>query len=190
MGARIREKGDRETGGRRGLASPALASLTIALAFATPAKADEAMIEGCLKAAAEVHHVPAGVLVLLLSVEAGRLGSVSQNANDTVDIGPMQVNDTWLGKIAGHWRASREEAYRALRDSFCANVEGGAWILRQALDEAGGDLWEGVALYHSHSLVHKLEYMRLVYEQAMRLKREAVREATRDVASADTGEGR
>ena len=87
------------------------------------------MIEGCLKAAAEVHHVPAGVLVLLISVEAGRLGAVSQNANGTVDIGPMQVNDTWLGKIAGHWGASREEAYRALRDSFCANVEGGAWIL-------------------------------------------------------------
>ena len=91
----------------------------------------------------------------------------------------MQVNDTWLGKIAGHWGASREEAYRALRDSFCANVEGGAWILRQALDEARGDLWEGVALYHSHTPVHKLEYMRLVYEQAMRLKREATREATR-----------
>ncbi len=131
------------------------------------------MIEGCLKAAAEVHHVPAGVLVLLISVEAGRLGAVSQNANGTVDIGPMQVNDTWLSKIAGHWGASREEAYRALRDSFCANVEGGAWILRQALDEARGDLWEGVALYHSHTPVHKLEYMRLVYEQAMRLKREA-----------------
>jgi hypothetical protein len=190
IGVRIREKGDRETGGRRGLASPALAALAIALTIGVPAKADEAMIEGCLKAAAEVHHVPAGVLVLLLSVEAGRLGSVSQNANDTVDIGPMQVNDTWLGKIAALWGASREEAYRALRDNFCANVEGGAWILRQALDEARGDLWEGVALYHSHSPVHKLEYMRLVYEQAMRLKREAVREATRDVASADAGGGR
>ena len=48
------------------------------------------MIEGCLKAAAEVHRVPAGILVLLLSVEAGRLREVSApNANGTVDIGPM-----------------------------------------------------------------------------------------------------
>ena len=62
------------------------------------ARADEAMIEGCLKAAAELHQVPAGVLVLLLSVEAGRLGEVSQNTNGTVDIGPMQVNDTWVPK--------------------------------------------------------------------------------------------
>jgi len=190
IGAGVRAKGDRKKGGRRSLAASALAALAIALTIGAPAKADEAMIEGCLKAAAEVHHVPAGVLVLLISVEAGQLGSVSQNANGTVDIGPMQVNDTWLSKIAAHWGASREEAYRALRDSFCANVEGGAWILRQALDEARGDLWKGVALYHSHTPVHKLEYMRLVYEQAMRLKREAAREATRDVASADTGGGR
>jgi hypothetical protein len=190
IGAGIRAKGDRKRAATRFLAAPAIAALAIGLNVSVPAKADEAMIEGRLKAAAEVHHVPPGVLVLLISVEGGRLGAVSQNANDTVDIGPMQVNDTWLSKIAAHWDASPEEAYRALRDSFCANVEGGAWILRQALDEARGDLWEGVALYHSHSPVHKLEYMRLVYEQAMRLKREAVREATRDVASADTGGGR
>jgi hypothetical protein len=148
-----------------------------------PARADEATIEGCLKAAADLHQVSAGLLVLLISVEGGRLGSVSQNGNGTVDIGPMQVNDTWLPKIAGHWRAPREAAYRALRDNFCANVEGGAWILRQALDEAHGNLWEGVALYHSHTPVHKLEYMRLVYEQAMRLKREA----SRELASASGG---
>jgi hypothetical protein len=182
----VGEKGDGARVGSRFLAALSLAALAIGLTLAVPAKADEAMIEGCLKAAADVHHLPAGVLVLLISVEGGWLGAVSQNTNGTVDIGPMQVNDTWLGKIAEHWGASREEAYRALRDSFCANVEGGAWILRQALDEARGDLWEGVALYHSHAPVHKLEYMRLVYEQAMRLKREAAPE----VASADTGGGR
>ena len=79
----------------------------------------------------------------------------------------------------------REAAYRALRDNFCANVEGGAWILRQALDETHGSLWEGVALYHSHDPVHKLEYMRLVYHQAMRLKRQA----SRELASADLRAG-
>jgi len=165
---------------RAALVVPILGSLGLA-----SARADEAMIEGCLRAAAELHHVPAGVLVLLMSVEAGRLGEVSQNANGTVDIGPMQVNDTWVPKIAGHWGASHDAAYRALRDNFCANVEGGAWILRQALDEAHGDLWKGVALYHSHDPVHKLEYMRLVYAQAMRLKRESARE----LASADSNGG-
>jgi hypothetical protein len=147
------------------------------------AMANEATIENCLKAAADLHHVPAGLLVLLINVEAGRLGAVSQNSNGTVDIGPMQVNGTWVPKIARHWRASTDASYQALRDSFCANVEGGASILRQALDEARGNLWEGVALYHSHAPIHKLEYMRLVYAQAMRLKREAIR----DAAIADAG---
>jgi hypothetical protein len=141
------------------------------------AKADEETIENCLKAAADLHHLPAGLLVLLINVEAGRLGAVSQNSNGTVDLGPMQVNDTWVPKIARHWRATTDAAYQALRDSFCANVEGGAWILRQALDEARGRLWDGVALYHSHAPIHKLEYMRLVYAQAMRLKREAIRDS-------------
>ena len=149
------------------------------------ANADEAMIEGCLKAAAELHQVPAGVLALLMGVEAGRLGEVSQNTNGTVDIGPMQVNDTWVPKIAGHWGAPHDAAYRALRDNFCANVEGGAWILRQALDDAHGDLWKGVALYHSHDPVQKHEYMQLVYAQAMRLKRESAR----DLAGADSNGG-
>jgi hypothetical protein len=66
------------------------------------AKADEGMIENCLKAAADLHHVSAGLLVLLINVEAGPLGAVSQNSNGTVDIGPMQVNDTWVPKIAHH----------------------------------------------------------------------------------------
>jgi hypothetical protein len=162
---------------RRALTCAAFVAALLGLFGFGVAKADETMIENCLKAAADLHHVPAGLLVLLINVEAGRLGAVSQNSNGTVDIGPMQVNDTWVPKIARHWRASTDASYQALRDSFCANVEGGAWILRQALDEARGSLWEGVALYHSHAPIHKLEYMRLVYAQAMRLKREAIRDA-------------
>ena len=46
-------------------------------------------------------------------------------------------------------------AYAALRDNFCANVEAGAWILRQGLDEAHGDFWQGVGYYHSHDPEYK-----------------------------------
>jgi hypothetical protein len=136
------------------------------------ARADETMVEACLKAAASAHQVPAGVLVLLLQVERGRLGAVSPNKNDTVDIGPMQVNEIWVGKLAQRWRTTKDAAYLALRDNFCANVEAGAWILRQALDEAPDNLWEGVAIYHSHNPRHKRAYLKSVYEQAMRLRRE------------------
>ena len=150
------------------------AAVATAIMLVRPASADEMMIEACLKAAAEVHSVSVGVLVLLLDVERGRLGAVSSNTNGTVDIGPMQVNEIWVAQIAQRWRTSSDAAYLALRDNFCANVEAGAWILRQALDEAPGNLWEGVAIYHSHNTRYKLIYLKNLREHAVRLRQRAI----------------
>ena len=164
-------------------AGPARASqygdspIPIALAVdgADPGK----VIRGCIEAAADTHGLPATMLVILLRVEGGRLGRVSDNTNATVDIGPMQVNEIWLPKIAAHWGASVPDTFAALRDNFCANLEGGAWILRQAMDEAHGDFWQGVAFYHSHSPGHGREYLQQVLHQALRLQAEAGHAAPR-----------
>jgi hypothetical protein len=134
-------------------------------------------IEGCILAAARVHRLPPAMLVILLNVEGGSLGRVSQNTNDTVDIGPMQVNQIWIPLVAAHWHATAAAAFRALRDNFCANVEAGAWILRHGLDEAGGDFWQGVGFYHSHDPDEKERYLRAVLRQAIRLQALAVRPA-------------
>lgn len=131
-----------------------------------------AMIEGCILAAAQLHHLPPAVLVILLNVEGGSIGHVSHNTNDTVDIGPMQVNQVWLPQLARHWNASISMTFLALRDNFCANVEGGAWILRQALDEAHGDFWRGVAIYHSHDPDYQHEYLDHVLREVERLELE------------------
>ena len=128
------------------------------------------VIESCLKAAAAAHGLSPVVLVILLHVEGGQLGRVSGNTNATVDIGPMQVNEIWLPQIARHWRSTVPEAFIALRDNFCANVEGGAWILRQGIDEARGDFWGGVGYYHSHNPEYKASYLRKVLAQAIRLQ--------------------
>ena len=126
-------------------------------------------IEGCILAAAKLHGLPPAVLVILLNVEGGTIGHVSQNTNDTVDIGPMQVNQIWLPQLARHWNASVNATFVALRDSFCANVEGGAWILRQALDEAHGHFWQGVAIYHSHDPGYQRDYLGHVLHEVERL---------------------
>ncbi len=122
-------------------------------------------IEGCVLAAARVHRLPPAMLVILLNVEGGSLGRVSQNTNDTVDIGPMQVNQIWIPLVAAHWHATAAAAFRALRDNFCANVE------------AGGDFWQGVGFYHSHDPDEKERYLRAVLRQAIRLQALAVRPA-------------
>ena len=151
------------------------ATASLPLVCAAPAGAqalspDGAYIRDCLVAAGNAYGEPAALLLILLNVEAGRLGAISPNTNGTVDIGPMQVNDMWVPKVAQHWATSRRAAYRALRDNFCANVEAGAWILRMGLDEARGDLWEGVAFYHSHNPDHKKIYLASVLKQVLRLQ--------------------
>ncbi len=138
--------------------------------YAGGATANQQLIAGCINAAARLYRLPPAVLVILLNVEGGSLDAVSQNTNDTVDIGPMQVNQIWLPQVAAHWHATVSRAYRALRDNFCANIEAGAWILRQGLDEAHGDFWEGVGYYHSHAPEHKATYLRAVLKQALRLQ--------------------
>ncbi len=148
--------------------------------------ADDAkrVIRSCIEAAANAHGLPPTVLVILLRVEGGRLGHVSDNTNATVDIGPMQVNEIWLRKLAARWGASVPDTFLALRDSFCANLEGGAWILRQGLDEARGDFWQGVGYYHSHAPEHKANYLRKVLQQALRLEAQAGRPALAVMAAA------
>ena len=130
-------------------------------------------IRDCILAAAKVYREPPAVLLILLNVEGGTLGAVSENSNGTVDIGPMQVNQIWVPAVASHWHASRQATFLALRDNFCANVEAGAWILRQGLDEAKGDLWGGVAFYHSHTPEYQRRYLLAVLKQALRLEHSA-----------------
>jgi len=142
------------------------------------------IIRSCIEAAANAHGLPPTVLVILLRVEGGRLGRVSDNTNATVDIGPMQVNEIWLRKLAARWGASVPDTFLALRDSFCANLEGGAWILRQGLDEARSDFWQGVGYYHSHAPAHKANYLRKVLQQALRLEAQAGRPALAAMAVA------
>ena len=131
----------------------------------------------CIESASAAYRLPPAVVLILLSVEGGALGHVSANTNGTVDIGPMQVNTIWIPVVARHWRATTSETYAALRDNFCANVEAGTWILRQAMDQAHGDFWEGVGFYHSHDPGYKADYLRKVLHQALRLQAQALRAA-------------
>ena len=147
-----------------------LVAASLGCARAGEPAANDATIRDCITAAAAAYREPPTVLVILLNVEGGLLGQVSYNTNGTVDIGPMQVNQIWLPDVAAHWRTTVPAAYAALRDSFCANVEAGAWILRQGLDEAHGDFWQGVGYYHSHDPEYKHRYLRAVLAQVLRLR--------------------
>jgi hypothetical protein len=156
----------------RVLLTAALALLVSAGAAHPADNRDEpSRIRSCIEAAARGYRIPPAILVILLNVEGGALGATSGNTNGTVDIGPMQVNQIWLPQVAAHWSTTERRAFLALRDNFCANVEAGAWILRQGLDDAHGDFWEGVGYYHSHDPSHKRTYLRSVLQQLLRLRK-------------------
>ncbi len=148
----------------------ALAALRAHVGSAAALSENGRLIGGCINAAADMHRLPPAMLVILLNVEGGSLGRTSSNTNNTVDIGPMQVNQIWIPQVAAHWRATAADTYRALRDNFCANTEAGAWILRQGLDEAQGDFWKGIGYYHSHDPHHKAVYLQSVLKQVLRLR--------------------
>ena len=164
---------------RVALAAIGLLAFSVGYARADATATNEATIRDCVTAAADAYREPPAVLVVLLNVEGGSLGQVSYNTNGTIDIGPMQVNQIWLPNVAAHWRTTVPAAYTALRDNFCANVEAGAWILRQGLDEAHGDFWEGVGYYHSHDPEYRRGYLRAVLAQVLRLRSVAVHAESR-----------
>ncbi|MGC9271452.1 lytic transglycosylase domain-containing protein [Acidiphilium sp.] len=126
----------------------------------------------CIEAAASTWHISPLVILILLHVEGGSLGAVHPNANGTVDIGPMQINQIWLPTLARHWRETVPQTYATLENSFCANVVAGTWILHKAIVEAHGHLWRGVAYYHSHTKVFESDYLRAVLAEVRHLQAE------------------
>lgn len=104
----------------------------------------------CLMLSAQTYAVPPQVMVGILHVEGGKVGQeVGPNVNGTYDLGPMQVNTLWLPKLARYWQVDNNTARKWVRDNSCVNLHVSAWILRQKLDEAGGNLFNGIARYHS-----------------------------------------
>lgn len=104
----------------------------------------------CLMMAAQTYTVPPQVMVGILHVEGGKVGQeVGPNFNGTYDLGPMQVNSRWLPTLAATWHVDQGTARRWVRDNSCVNLHVSAWILRQKIEEASGNLFYGIARYHS-----------------------------------------
>jgi hypothetical protein len=128
-------------------------------------------VTACLRQAAAAHSLPPAALVLLYENEGGSLGQVSRNSNGTVDIGPLQINQIWVGAVARRWGLPADTAFRLLRDDFCSNAEAAAWILQTEIRNAGGDFWEGMGRYHSARFDLKERYLAHIHGWVRRIQR-------------------
>jgi len=100
----------------------------------------------CIAYTAARYEIPANLLVAILKTEGGRVGMESRNKNGTFDLGPMQINTTWLPVLKEHGITRA-----MLRDDGCVNVWVGGWILRTGLNSAS-NWWRGVGRYHSATM--------------------------------------
>ncbi|MDR3153162.1 MAG: transglycosylase SLT domain-containing protein [Deltaproteobacteria bacterium] len=161
------------------------ASLLAALAFlaaAGGARADVSPVTfQCLEESAARFQVPLAMILMIMDTESGSVGRASPNPNGSRDLGPMQVNTWWLGRLAPF--GVTEEL---LRDDGCVNVAVAAWILRGALSEGGGPL-AAVASYHSPKPGRGRIYLKAVLERAGKLDVE--RTLARANASRPAGRG-
>lgn len=107
----------------------------------------------CFIRASIRQHLPLSVLLALMKTEGGSSGVEHRNKDGSHDLGVMQVNDSfWLPRIAAmQFGGDLAAARRAVRDNGCYNVNVGAWIYRQALDEAHGDTVKAVGFYNTHT---------------------------------------
>lgn len=138
-----------------------LLALLIVASLPNPASAarlstDDQARAACVSEAATRFRVPELALWVLLDVEAGKVGEVSGNTNGSYDIGPMQINSWWLGRLD-----SRGITEDMVLNNLCMNIAVGAWILAQELDRHK-DLVTAMAHYHSPTPHLQKRYLGLV----------------------------
>jgi len=122
----------------------------------------------CFVKEADRYSIDPYVLLAVMKTEGGRPGELALNHNGTIDLGPMSVNTVWLPVLAKHYRTTESELMHRLSTDGCANVAAGALILSRKIAESG-DVWEGVANYHSSNPVKQSRYLLRVHASLTRI---------------------
>lgn len=135
---------------------------------AVKAVRDNPRLAGCIARAAKHYDLPEPLIWLILDVEGGVEGTISVNTNGTEDLGPMQINTIWLPEIQSAYNEPVERLKARLANDGCFNIAIGTWILRLSIDNAGGEVWRGIAWYHSRTPSHARRYLDRVLKTAER----------------------
>ncbi len=123
----------------------------------------------CMAAAATFYHLPPRVLPSIAAVEGGRPGLVRFNANDTADLGVMQINTIWLRPLADYAHMTVDAVFDRLKNDSCFNIAAAGAIMNVYLAEAKGELMVAVGYYHSHTPALSADYQQKVLAAATTL---------------------
>lgn len=132
-----------------------------ALLSATPGFA----LADCIDDAAAFQHVNVSLMRAIAQVESGtQTNVVNRNSNGTVDIGLMQINSSWLPRLA---QVGITE--QSLYDP-CTNAYVAAWILAENIRQFG-PTWNAIGAYNAASPDKRLAYAQKVYATAQSITR-------------------
>ncbi|MEO8964706.1 MAG: lytic transglycosylase domain-containing protein [Gammaproteobacteria bacterium] len=110
----------------------------------------------CINEAAAEYHIPSKLIISLLSVEGGKVGKVEHNKNGSYDMGPMQINSSWLPELNKLGITRKDILFNP-----CLNVRIGAWILGRYI-ASEDDLLTGIGDYNSHTKRYNQDYYQKV----------------------------
>ncbi|WP_404478661.1 lytic transglycosylase domain-containing protein [Novosphingobium sp. BL-52-GroH] len=141
--------------------------IVLGVAFFLPIKgiaaevAPESEIARCIHQAAGGRPWLERTLWGLRDQEAGWIGAEVANANGSHDLGPLQVNSSWVPKIAGMLSAPPDSVRHWLTHDACFNVNAARWIFLTGL-ASSRDYWRAVGIYHSPTGWRQERYRRLM----------------------------
>ncbi|WP_250528397.1 lytic transglycosylase domain-containing protein [Caballeronia sp. GAWG2-1] len=116
----------------------------------------------CLDDAARYHRVSVQVVRAIAQQESGMRPYVtSRNTDGSEDIGLMQINSTWLPKLA-RYGITRQHLFDA-----CVNAYVGTWILASNIKQFG-PTWKAVGAYNAVSSNKQLIYANNIYRRLQR----------------------
>jgi hypothetical protein len=138
--------------------------MLLALASASPADAggqiaavDERVIASCIHRKSGGHVWLERTLWGLRDREGGWVGAVIANTNGTYDLGPLQVNSSWVREVADLTRRSATNVRWWLIHDACFNVDVARWIFLSDLARTHV-YWDAVGAYHSPTNWRRREY--------------------------------
>ena len=127
----------------------------------------EQAINNCIVEVAKVYKLDPLLLRAIREQERGDLGKENPNTDGSRDMGPFQINSIHLKSLREGFGMTEA---RVTSDA-CANAAVAAWHLRNKINENDGDIWKGVAWYHSKTPAKGRRYRKFImtiYERLVR----------------------
>lgn len=135
----------------------AMLAATLVLALSPIAAAGT--VDSCFDSAGSFYGIEPRLLRAIAQVESSyNQAATHANPDGTEDIGIMQINSWWLTALAP-FRIDR----RTLVVDPCTNINVGAWILKQAIQDKGYN-WRAVGAYNAKSPEKAAAYAQAVWQ--------------------------